>query len=80
MVVIGAGAAGCVVAARLAASDTRAVLLLEAGPDRREDLPVEFRNAWDFPRQFDWGYSSEPDARGEVVGVRRRSCWAARPG
>jgi choline dehydrogenase len=71
VVVIGAGAAGCVVAARLAASNTRSVLLLEAGPDRRDDLPVAFRNAWDFPREFDWGYASEPDARGEVAGVRR---------
>jgi choline dehydrogenase len=35
VVVVGGGAAGCVVAARLAESASRAVLLLEAGPDLR---------------------------------------------
>ena len=71
LVVIGAGAAGCVVAARLAAAATRSVLLLEAGPDRRGELPAEFRNGWDFPREFEWGYASEPDTRGGVENVRR---------
>jgi choline dehydrogenase len=71
VVIVGGGAAGCVFAARLAESSSHSVLLLEAGPDRRTDLPDEMRNGWDITRQFDWGYTSQPDARGNVQNVRR---------
>jgi choline dehydrogenase len=47
------------------------VLLLEAGPDRRADLPGEFRDGWRLPLGFDWGYVSEPDARGVAEDLRR---------
>ena len=54
------------------AAGTRSVLLLEAGPDCRSDLPDELREGWGLlQRQLDWGYASEPDARGEVDPVRR---------
>ena len=39
VVIVGGGAAGCVVAARLAAHGSRSVVLLEAGPDLRADPP-----------------------------------------
>jgi choline dehydrogenase-like flavoprotein len=56
----------------MAAGGTRSVLLLEAGPDQRRDLPAELREGWGLPpRQLDWGYASEPDTRGEVETVRR---------
>jgi choline dehydrogenase len=71
VVVVGGGTAGCVVAARLAESGSRSVLLLEAGPDRRADPPDEMRDGWRITRDFDWGYTSEPDARGMVQNVRR---------
>lgn len=69
--VIGGGAAGCVLAARLAASGEGAVVLLEAGPDVRDDPPPEHADGWRVSRRNDWGYVSEPDERGETSPVRR---------
>jgi choline dehydrogenase-like flavoprotein len=71
VVIVGGGAAGCVVAARLAESPSRSVLLVEAGPDLRADLPAGFSDGWRLPRGFDWGYTSEPDARGVAEDLRR---------
>lgn len=71
VVIVGGGAAGCVVAARLAESPSRSVLLVEAGPDLRADLPAGFSDGWRLPRGFDWGYGSEPDARGVAEDLRR---------
>jgi choline dehydrogenase-like flavoprotein len=61
-IVVGAGAAGCVVAARLAAAHGSAsVVLLEAGPDLRSKVPPEFREDWTIdPELFDWALTAEP--------------------
>lgn len=72
IVVVGAGAAGCVAATRLAQSG-QSVLLLEAGPDRRSDLPDSLRDGWTIDREtLDWGFQSEPDGVHEARPVRRK--------
>jgi choline dehydrogenase len=59
------------VAARLSASGARSVTLLEAGPDLRPSVPDALRDGWELCRDFDWGYASEPDARGETQNLWR---------
>jgi choline dehydrogenase len=74
VVVVGGGAAGCVVAARLAQPGSRSVLLLEAGPDLRAATPDGFLDGWDIsPSVADWGYTSAPGPRGNV-----RNLWRTR--
>jgi choline dehydrogenase-like flavoprotein len=70
VVVVGAGASGCLVAARLAATGRR-VTLVEAGPDLRGREPAGFRDGWDFSRDHAWGYTSEPGPSGEPTSVLR---------
>ena len=69
--VVGGGAAGCVVAARLAESGNRSVVLLEAGPDARGETPEAWRDGWRLPTLPDWGFQSEPSAAGQTNKLRR---------
>ncbi len=65
VVVVGAGSAGCVVAARLSEDPGTTVVLLEAGPDFPDvhAAPVDIRDAFVMGgTDHDWGYLSEPQA------------------
>ncbi len=70
IVVVGAGASGCLLAARLAAAGRR-VVLIEAGPDLRGREQPVLRDGWAFSREYAWGFASEPDASGRSTPVLR---------
>lgn len=74
VIVVGAGAAGCALAERLAERGRR-VLLLEAGADLRGSVTPDMLDGWHLPTVPDWGFqSTEPDGsanklrRGRLVG------------
>ena len=74
--IVGAGAAGCVLAARLSERPGPGlrVLLIEAGPDYPDpdSLPPELRSGWRSAGTHDWGYTDEATgggvARAKLVG------------
>jgi choline dehydrogenase len=60
-IVIGAGSAGCVLAARLTEDPGTKVLLLEAGPpDDAAELHIPVAVSTLFKGPFDWNYSTTP--------------------
>ncbi len=63
-IVVGAGSAGCVLAARLSENPATSVLLLEAGPVDRSlwiHLPIGYgKTMWD--ERVNWCFETEPDA------------------
>ena len=70
VIVVGAGAAGCVVARRLADRGRR-VLLLEGGSAPPSPIPDDWRDGWRLPTIPDWGYMSEPVGTTDGKKLRR---------
>src|SRR4029077_12404260 len=71
--IVRAGAAGSVLAARLSEDSSVRVLLLEAGPDYAgtRDVPEDLLDANGFPSSHEWGYQSEPGVLGRSIPVPR---------
>jgi choline dehydrogenase len=72
-IIVGAGAAGCVLADRLSANPKNRVLLLEAGsPDHKPEIHIPAAFSQLFKTEYDWNYSAVPQT--ELQG--RKSYWA----
>jgi choline dehydrogenase len=73
VVIVGAGSAGSVLAARLTEDVSRNVVLLEAGPDYPAvaDLPSEIRSGLRPAFTHDWGYRAETALDGRVLDANR---------
>ena len=78
-VIVGAGSAGCVLAARLSEDPDVKVALIEAGgPDTADEIHIPVAFGGLFKSRYDWDFSSEPEPglggrhvympRGKVLG------------
>jgi choline dehydrogenase-like flavoprotein len=81
-VIVGAGSAGCVLAARLSEDLEVKVTLVEAGsPDTAQEIHIPVAFAQLFQTKWDWDYLTDPEpgwtaAAGTCRGAR---CSAAPP-
>ena len=73
VIIVGAGSAGCVLAARLSENADRSVLLVEAGPDYPDfsTLPAYIANGLKPAFSHDWGYSGQIDVSGRTIALPR---------
>jgi choline dehydrogenase-like flavoprotein len=76
-VIVGAGAAGCVLANRLTEDPSVRVLLVEAGGrDRHPNIKIPAAFANQFHTKFDWDYCTEPEPHvdGRQLYIPRGRC------
>ncbi len=63
-IVVGAGSAGCVLAARLTENHSASVLLIEAGPpDNADEIHIPAAINLLFQSSYDWGFRTVPQDR-----------------
>ncbi|CAH2237985.1 jg7839 [Pararge aegeria aegeria] len=77
-IVVGAGAAGCVIANRLTENPKWKVLLLEAGPEEPDVTLVPGLSTALLGSNIDWQYSTEPNGKSCLAHPGGRCAWPRR--